>query len=76
MNGIETYYTVNEVCEILHKNNRTIYAYIRAGLLKASKPGKKNYLIAESDLTAFIAAGVPAGYYQKLYPRPHKADTV
>lgn len=70
----EKLYTVNEVCDILHKTRRTIYAYIRSGQLKAVKPGKKNFLIAESDLNEFIRAGVEPGYFQKLYPRPHKTD--
>lgn len=71
---MEKYYTIKEVCEILHKNNRTIYAYIRSGQLKAHRPGKKNFLIAESDLTDFIKNGVKPGYYQELYPRPHKRN--
>lgn len=76
MSDQERYYTVNEVCEILHRNNRTIYAYIRSGQLPAYRPGGKKFLIAASDLNKFIEEGVPAGYYQKLYPRPHKGDKV
>ena len=76
MNEREKLYTVKEVCEILHKKSRTVYAYIRSGQLKASKPGKKDYLIAESDLNSFIDAGVRPGYYQELYPRPHKGEEV
>lgn len=72
----ERLYTVKEVCEILHKDKRTIYAYIRSGQLKAYKPGKKNFLIAESDLNDFIKAGVKPGYFQELYPRPHKTDNI
>ena len=70
----EKYYSVREVCEILGKSNRTIYAYIRGGLLKASRPGGENcnYSIAESDLKTFMENGVPSGYYQSIYPRPHK----
>lgn len=68
----ERYLTVKEVCEILHKHRRTIYAYIRSGQLKAIKPGGKTFLIYESDLKDFIKAGVQPGYYQATYPRPHK----
>ena len=68
----EKYLTVKEVCEILHKHRRTVYAYIRSGQLKAIKPGGKTFLIYESDLNDFIKAGVPPGYYQATYPRPHK----
>ncbi len=70
----EKLYTVNEACEILKKTRRTIYAYIRSGQLKAYKPGNKNFLIAGSDLMAFIKTGVKPGYFQELYPRPHKKD--
>lgn len=75
MAEIEKYYTVNEVCDILHKSNRTIYAYIRSGQLKAVKPGRKGFLVSESALTEFINAGVQPGYYQNLYPRPHKTSS-
>lgn len=68
----ERYLTVKEVCEILHKHRRTVYAYIRSGQLKAIKPGGKTFLIYESDLNDFIKAGVQPGYYQATYPRPHK----
>lgn len=68
----EKYLTVKEVCEILHKHRRTVYAYIRSGQLKAIKPGGKNFLIYESDLNEFIKNGVRPGSYQETYPRPHK----
>ena len=66
------YYNVPEVCEILHKCDRTIYAYIKSGQLKAYQPTRRAYLIAKSDLDDFIKNGVQRGYYQELYPRPHK----
>lgn len=65
-------YTIKEVCEILHKHRRTVYAYIRSGQLRAVKPGGKNFLIYETDLNAFIKKGVQPGYYQNIYPRPHR----
>lgn len=72
----ERYYTVREACEKLHRSNRTIYAYIRSGQLKATKiiQGATNskYIIAESDLAEFMKKGAQPGYYQKLYPRPHR----
>ena len=70
----EKTYTIPEVCEILHKHKRTIYAYIRSGQLRAIKPGGKNFLIYESDLDAFIKAGVRPGYFQAIYPRPHRGE--
>lgn len=76
----EKYYTIREAGEKLRRSTRTIYAYIRSGQLKATKltPEAKNskFLIAESDLEAFIKKGAAPGYYQKLYPRPHKGDAV
>lgn len=76
----EKYYTIREAGEKLHRSSRTLYAYIRSGQLKAVKltPNAKNskFLIAESDLEAFIKAGVQPGYYQATYPRPHKGDKV
>ena len=76
--ALEEYYTVNDVMKILKRSRPTVLAYISAGLLKARRlrPDAKNskLLITESDLKEFINNGVPAGYYQKLYPRPHKRD--
>ena len=76
--ALEEYYTVNDVMKILKRSRPTVLAYIRAGLLRARRlrPDAKNskLLITESDLKEFINNGVPAGYYQKLYPRPHKRD--
>lgn len=68
----EKYLTVKDACEILHKNRRTIYFYIRSGQLKALKPGGKSFLIRESDLKEFMAVGVRPGSFQETYPRPHK----
>lgn len=74
--GIEKLYTVREAAAILKRSRQTIFAYINGGLLPARKlkPGASNskFVITESDLKAFIENGVPAGYYQKLYPRPHR----
>lgn len=75
----EKFYTVRDIMEILKVSKATALAYIHGGLLKARKlkpnsPTSK-FLIAESDLKAFINAGeVPRGYYQNLYPRPHKKN--
>lgn len=74
MAEIEKYYTIKEVCDILHKCDRTIYAYIRSGQLKAVKPGKKKFLVSETALNDFINSGVQPGYYQNLYPRPHRTS--
>ena len=83
MADFEKYYSLAEAGEILHRSRVTIRAYIASGLLKAHKlkPGAKNskYIIAETDLKEFINNSfkdekAPAGYYQALYPRPHKKD--
>ena len=79
MAELEKYYSVRDVMEKLGRSNATVRAYIKAGLLPARKlrPNAKNskFVIAESDLKAFIDAGeVPRGYYQATYPRPHKRE--
>lgn len=79
MAEIEKYYNIREVMAILGRSKSTVLAYIHGGLLKARKlrpdAPKSKFLISESDLKEFIDAGeVPAGYYQNLYPRPHKTD--
>ena len=76
---MEKYYTVSEVVKILKRSRPTVYAYIRSGLLKARQLSPEvghnsKLLITESDLQEFVSAGVPKGYYQKLYPRPHKGE--
>lgn len=78
MAEIEKYYTLKEAMQILHRSDATLRFYIKAGLLKATKlkpdaPNSK-FIIAESDLKAFIENGVPRGSYQATYPRPHKND--
>ena len=79
MPELEKYYSTREVMQILGRSNATVRAYIKSGLLKARKlrPDAKNskFIIAESDLKEFINNGVPGGYYQDLYPRPHKRSS-
>ena len=74
---MENYYTVRQAAEKLQRSRQTILAYIHGGLLPAHKltdaPNSK-FIIAESDIEALIKKGVPDGYYQALYPRPHKRD--
>lgn len=75
----EKYYSVKEVGEILRRSNRTIYAYIRSGQLKAhqmTQSKNAKFIIAESDLKEFMKVGARPGYYQALYPRPHKGDNL
>jgi hypothetical protein len=75
-------YTVREAAAVLNRSKQTVMAYIHGGLLKARKlkPDAANskFVITESDLRDFINGqldedgNAPRGYYQKLYPRPHK----
>lgn len=79
MADFEKYYSVREVMEILGRSKATVLAYIHGGLLPARKlkpnAPKSKFVISESDLKAFIDAGeIPRGYYQNLYPRPHKKN--
>ena len=75
----EKYYSVQDVMKILGRSRSAVMAYINGGLLKARKlrPGAKTskLIITESDLKEFVEAGeVPRGYYQNLYPRPHRTE--
>lgn len=75
MDELEEYYTVRDVMRILKRSRSTVFAYIYGGLLKARKlkNGKTSkLLITKDDLESFIKNGVPAGYYQNTFPRPHK----
>lgn len=75
---MEEVYTLRETMAILNRSKATVLAYIHGGLLKAHKMtdgGRTSkFLISKSDLEDFERRGVPAGYYQKLYPRPHKGE--
>ena len=83
MAEFEKYYSIREAMEVLHRSRPTVLAYIKSGLLRATKlkPGAANskFIISETDLKDFINKSfedgkAPAGYYQALYPRPHKKD--
>ena len=77
---MEKLYTVTQAMELLQRSRPTILAYIHGGLLPASKlkpDGKTSkFLIKESDIERLIENGIPDGYYQKLYPRPHKDGSI
>lgn len=49
-------YTLDEVAEILHITKRTLYSYIKSGILHAVKVGKYWRVSAES-LQDFISTG-------------------
>jgi len=49
--------TVAEVAEVLRVSTMTVYRLIKAGELPAFRVGK-NYRIQESELEAFLAAGL------------------
>jgi excisionase family DNA binding protein len=56
-----TYYTKQEVADILRVLDATIEGYIRKGLLPATRPAGK-VLVHKKDLDAFIEAGrIPVG---------------
>lgn len=50
------FYTLNQVAEILHKTQRTLYNYLNAGTLKAKKIGK-SWLVSEESLKEFLTTG-------------------
>ena len=49
--------TVAEVAEVLRVSNMTVYRLIKSGELPALRVGK-NYRIRESELEAFLSAGL------------------
>jgi excisionase family DNA binding protein len=49
--------TVAEVAHVLRVSNMTVYRLIKAGELPALRVGK-NYRIRESELEAFLSAGL------------------
>jgi excisionase family DNA binding protein len=49
--------TVAEVAQVLRVSNMTVYRLIKAGEMPALRVGK-NYRIRESELEAFLSAGL------------------
>lgn len=49
-------YSVLDACEVLKVSRRTIYRFIKSGLLKTSRIGRK-HIIRETELNRFIDAG-------------------
>jgi excisionase family DNA binding protein len=49
-------YTIEEIAEILKVTERTLYNYIKSGVLKAVKIGKY-WRIKHTDIQAFIDKG-------------------
>ncbi len=52
-------YTVDEVAELLHVTRRTVYSYVKAGSLKATKIGKY-WKITVKNLEEFLEKGTEA----------------
>lgn len=51
-----TVYTLKEVADILKVSRQTIYNYLKAGRLRATKFGKE-YRVTKEDLEEFIRLG-------------------
>jgi len=49
-------FTLQEVADVMKVSRQTIYNYVTAKKLKATKYGKE-YRVTEEDLKAFIAKG-------------------
>ena len=58
-------YTTNEAVEILKVSQRTLYNYIKAGQIKATKIGR-NWRIPENELKRFINQGTDKNYLETL----------
>lgn len=58
MNGQGKLYTLQEVADYLKVTRQTIYNYVTAGKLKATKlAGRKEYRVTEEDLQEFMQQG-------------------
>ncbi len=60
-----TTYTTEQLIEILHVSYRTLYRYIKANQLRATKIGGQ-YLVTEDALHDFMRTGTEENYLQKL----------
>lgn len=52
-------YTIKETAELLKVTERTIYSYVTAGKLKATKMGKY-WRVTEDNIRAFLQQDTPA----------------
>lgn len=50
----DRYISCQEVANMTGKKLKTVWAWIRSGKLKASRPGGRDYIIKESDFLAFM----------------------
>lgn len=58
MNEIGKLYTLQEVAEYLKVSRQTVYNYVTADKLKASKlAGQREYRVSEKDLKEFLNSG-------------------
>lgn len=57
--AIGNFYKLQEVADILRVTRQTIYNYVTAGKLRATKFGKE-YRVREEDLQEFIQKGTNA----------------
>jgi excisionase family DNA binding protein len=53
----DEYLTVREVAELLKLNQQTVYNWIDAGKLPATRAGNRRVRMARADLDAFLDAG-------------------
>lgn len=60
-----TTYTTEQLTDILHVSQRTLYRYIKAGQLDAVKIGKQ-FRVTHESLARFLATGTEENYMQKL----------
>ncbi|NKY97981.1 helix-turn-helix domain-containing protein [Nocardiopsis alborubida] len=71
----ESFYSVDQVAELLGLHVRTIRNYVRDGRLHAVRIGKQ-YRIAHADLEAFTGAGVPAPAEEPDPPRHTEVSSI
>jgi len=54
MGNEKQYYSTKEVANILGVHQKTVAAWIRAGRLRAVRPGTRDYRIHKEDLQRFL----------------------
>ncbi len=71
----ETYYTVEQIAELLHMHSKTVQRYIREGKLRAVKIGK-GWRVSGHDLSVFTEGAKLSGKPEAMTEPRVKASAV
>lgn len=67
----QTYLRSAEVATLIRRNQQTVLRYTRNGLIKACKPGGKEYLYTPEDVQDFLAASATTAP-KPVEPKPSR----